>query len=72
MTWKSLDWIDVQIWEYDNALNDRVREAYLAAYTVLQKSYLARKLTGEEITSFRCTVSRRSRVMCQLFAHPFG
>jgi hypothetical protein len=42
MSWK-LDWIDVQIWQYDNTLNDNVREAYLAAYSVLERSYLTKE-----------------------------
>jgi hypothetical protein len=43
MSWKKIDWIDVQIWEYDNALNDKVREAYLAAFSVLESSYLTKR-----------------------------
>jgi hypothetical protein len=38
-----LDLIDLMMTDYHSALNDRVREAYLAAYTVLERTHLARK-----------------------------
>jgi hypothetical protein len=43
MSWRNLDWLDVERQEYETALNDRVREAYLAAYSVLNKTFRARK-----------------------------
>lgn len=50
-----IDWIDVWLSDYDTALNDRVREAYLAAYAVLEKAHLTRRKTCEgyvsEVTS---------------------
>jgi hypothetical protein len=48
MSWHNLDWIDVEVWEYDTALNDLVREPYLAAYLALAKTYQARKANYEE------------------------
>jgi hypothetical protein len=38
-----LDLIDLMLTDYHSGLNDRVREAYLAAYTVLERTHLARK-----------------------------
>ena len=43
MSWRKLDWLDVERREYETALNDRVREAYLAAYSVLDRTFRARK-----------------------------
>jgi hypothetical protein len=48
MSWQNLDWIDVEVWEYDTVLNDLIREPYLAAYSVLAKTYQARKANYEE------------------------
>jgi hypothetical protein len=48
VSWHDLDWLDVQVWEYETALNDRVRESYLAAHSVLEKTFNARKVWYEE------------------------
>ncbi len=39
MSWESIDWLDFELHEYQESLNLRVREAYVAAYTVLEKAH---------------------------------
>src|SRR5437870_2515675 len=48
MTWRNIDWIDVEAREYETALNDLVRETYLAAHSVLDITFHARKSVYEE------------------------
>jgi hypothetical protein len=48
MTWRNIDWIDVEAREYETALNDLVRETYLAAHSVLGITFRARKSVYEE------------------------
>lgn len=43
MSWQHLDWVDVEVWDYQTALNDLVREAYLAAHSGLEKTFAARE-----------------------------
>jgi hypothetical protein len=39
MSWENFDWLDFEFGEYKELLNHRVREAYLAAYAVLERAY---------------------------------
>jgi hypothetical protein len=39
MSWESIDWLDFELNEYQESLRLRVREAYVAAYTVLEKAH---------------------------------
>jgi hypothetical protein len=48
VSWHDLDWLEVQVWDYQTALNDRVREAYLAAHSVLEKTFAAREKWYEQ------------------------
>jgi len=48
VTWKNIDWLNVQLWEYDTTVNDRVREVYLAAHKTLEKAFCARKSRHDE------------------------
>src|SRR6185437_11765498 len=51
MPWKNIDWLDIEVNEYETALNDQVREAYLAAYSGLKKQFKARTAHYESIAS---------------------
>lgn len=48
MSWHKIDWLDVEVREYETALNDLVRESYLAAHSVLERTFTARKAVYEE------------------------
>jgi hypothetical protein len=39
MSWQGFDWLDFEIGQYKESLDHRVREAYIAAYSVLEKAY---------------------------------
>jgi hypothetical protein len=39
MSWQNFDWLDFELGEYKESLNHRVREAYRAAYAVLEQAY---------------------------------
>lgn len=62
-----LDVIDLMMTDYHTALNDRVREAYLAAYAVLERTHLARTsictdyieeaVNDEEFSDANCDLS---------------
>lgn len=39
MSWQDFDWLDFEIGEYKESLHHRVGEAYMAAYSVLEKAY---------------------------------
>jgi len=39
MSWQDFDWLDFEIGQYKESLDHRVREAYIAAYSVLDKAY---------------------------------
>lgn len=43
MAWHDIDWLQVQVREYETSINDLVREVYLAAYKALEKAFVARK-----------------------------
>lgn len=48
MAWHKVDWLDVQVFEFDTALIDSVRAAYRAAHSVLESTSLARKKWYEQ------------------------
>ena len=39
MSWQDFDWLDFEIGHYKESLDHRVREAYMAAYSVLEMAY---------------------------------
>lgn len=39
MAWINFDWLKYESEQFQESLNHRIREAYLAAYGVLEKAY---------------------------------